>query len=882
MNPLISDGGDGRAFERQRAGPIPIRRGAAAERWIAERSDVAFEPEVRARVRAIIGRVQRDGDAALSEFTERFDGVRPASLRVPRERCERALEALSSHRRDSLERAKRNLEAFHAAQRRRERPVEVERGVLAWREFRPIERVGVYVPGGRAPYPSSLLMAAVPARLAGCDAVIVCSPPGAAGEPAEAILAAAALAGVDELYAVGGAQAIAALAFGTESIHRVDKIFGPGSRWVNEAKLEVFRHVAVDLPAGPSEVLVWADGSAPPGWIAAELLAQAEHGPDSLCVAVVEDDRQAVSVSVSLAKQLVELEPSGSPAHAASDVEDGAYSPGDGGKPGLAGPARASLARSALLVASGADEAREWVNALAAEHLVVMRRDAADQLPRVRHAGSVFLGSHAPVAAGDYASGTNHVLPTSRRARGAGGLALDDFGRWIQVQAIDRAGLKRIAPAVVALAEWEGFAAHAASIRVRLEGELAARGGSVCRPGRGSTKTRAHAAAERLEATRRPPSPAASRAHSTTAAVAVPSRATPSIEALVRPHVREVRPYEAARSEHQSGILLDANENALGTLVPELDPELHRYPDPANRELKIALGRQLGVPADRLWLGNGSDEVIDVLIRTLLDPGETVVVASPTYGVYGIRAATHGAFVREAPLDATFDVDVARVAALAADAKLIFLCSPNNPTGGLLSVDRVLRLVKRCGALVTVDEAYIEFAEGPSLVSQAGTVERLAVMRTFSKAWGLAGARVGYLVGAPALVRHLDTAGLPYPLSRPAARAALRALGRAEEMRKRRRRVVAERERVRKRLEGLGLRVLPSEANFLLFFVPDPGAMQAELARRFGVVVRDRSRLPGLAGALRVTIGKEAENQTFLAALEMLLGAGPTAGETSR
>jgi histidinol-phosphate aminotransferase len=333
-----------------------------------------------------------------------------------------------------------------------------------------------------------------------------------------------------------------------------------------------------------------------------------------------------------------------------------------------------------------------------------------------------------------------------------------------------------------------------------------------------------------------------------------------------------VEPYTTARSQHLGGILLDANETAFGPLAPEADPELHRYPDPSSAGLKDALSRLAEAPPARLWVGNGSDEAIDVLVRALAAPGDRVVVAAPTYGVYAARARTHGIGVEEVRLDADYDLDVDRTAVAAEDAKLVFLCSPNNPTGNLLSEDRILELVRRTRCLVAVDEAYVEFAPRRSLAARAGDPERLAVLRTFSKAWGLAGARVGWLAGHPELVRVLDVVGLPYPLSRPAARSALRALELEEEMERRVRRVREERRRLRVGLDELGLEVAPSDANFLLFFVPEPGGVQRRLADEHGVVVRDRSGLPGLKGALRVTVGTPEENDRFLEGLGEVLG----------
>jgi len=423
--------------------PIPVLREDAAADWIRELEHRSPEDAFEA-AREIVERVREQGDAALLRLTERYDGVRPDPVRVPAERCQEALEELADPTREAMERAVRNIRRFHAGQRRQEEPVEVEPGVTAWREFRPVDRVGIYAPGGQAPYPSSLLMSAVPAGVAGCREVVATSPPGPDGLPAAPVMAAAAFLELDALYAVGGAQAVAALAYGTESITAVDKIFGPGSRWVDAAKLVVFRDVAIDLPAGPSEVAVWADAAADPELVAAELLAQAEHGADSVAVGVLPEGDLPGRVREALNRRIR--------ATPRRDV------------------AAESLADSALLVTADPVRALEWVNALATEHLVVLREDAREALAGVRHAGSVFLGPHTPVAAGDYASGTNHVLPTRFRSRATGGLSLDDFGKWMQVQEMDERGLRSLGPVIVELAEWEGLSAHAESVLARLEG----------------------------------------------------------------------------------------------------------------------------------------------------------------------------------------------------------------------------------------------------------------------------------------------------------------------------------------------------------------------------------------------------------------------------
>lgn len=345
----------------------------------------------------------------------------------------------------------------------------------------------------------------------------------------------------------------------------------------------------------------------------------------------------------------------------------------------------------------------------------------------------------------------------------------------------------------------------------------------------------------------------------------------------LRRHLAGVSPYASARREGMDGLKLDANENGfgpVGTSGRVSGGELHRYPDPSGGPLRTALATFLECDPGRLWLGSGGDDAIDVLVRTLVDPGQPVVTTTPSYDLYRQRAAAHGADVRAVPLDGRFDLDAMAVVEAAAGAPLVFVCSPNNPTGNLLSTDRILAILERTDAVVAVDEAYIEFADRRSLAGRAGVPgsERLVVIRTLSKAWGLAGLRTGYLVGAPSLVRLLDVVGLPYRLTEPAIRHGTRAIAAADQMLRRCRVIASERGRVEKAFERLGLAYLPSDANFVLFFVPDAERVQARLAGSHAVVVRRRDGLPGLAGALRVTIGAPDENDRFLTALEKSLG----------
>lgn len=394
---------------------------------------------IRQATAAIITRVRRSGDDALRELAREFDGVTLDALEVPLNRCRQALEQLDPVLRSALERAAANIRTVHEAFRPAAAEVSPEPGIVIGRRPDPLGRVGIYAPGGRAAYPSSVLMGAVPARVAGVAEVILCSPPGPTGLPSEVVLAAAALAGVDRVFALGGAGAITAMAFGTASVPRVDRIVGPGNAWVAEAKLQVSGAVAIDSPAGPSELLILADDSADPDILVREMLAQAEHDPAAAVVAIV------VGAGVEeLATRLLAAM---------------------GREPRAAVIQAALASRGAVLSAASLDEAIAFANDWAAEHLLVATRDNDTVLPRLRNAGTVFMGLSSSVAFGDYMTGGNHVLPTGGLARCYSGLSTLDFVRWTTWQRVDRPAAGRLAAPVGIFADSEGLPAHAAAAR---------------------------------------------------------------------------------------------------------------------------------------------------------------------------------------------------------------------------------------------------------------------------------------------------------------------------------------------------------------------------------------------------------------------------------
>lgn len=394
-------------------------------------------------VRAIIDRVKAEGDRAVLEYEEKFDKAVLAALAVTEAEQEEAETLVSEELKKAIRLAKQNIETFHAAQRFEGRRVETQPGVTCWQKAVAIEKVGLYIPGGTAPLFSTVLMLAVPAKIAGCREIVLCTPPGKDGKVHPAVLFAAKVAGVSRIFKAGGVQAIAAMAYGTESIPKVYKIFGPGNQYVTAAKqLVSLRDVAIDMPAGPSEVEVLADGTANPAFVAADLLSQAEHGVDSQAMLVTTSPELLQAVKKEVERQLALLP--------RKEI------------------AEKSLANSKLIAVRDMEEAIELTNSYAPEHLIIETVDYMSVAGRIVNAGSVFLGSLTPESAGDYASGTNHTLPTNGYAKAYSGVSLDSFIRKITFQEITPEGILAIGSAIEEMAANEHLDAHKNAVTVRL------------------------------------------------------------------------------------------------------------------------------------------------------------------------------------------------------------------------------------------------------------------------------------------------------------------------------------------------------------------------------------------------------------------------------
>jgi len=749
--------------------------------------------EIEARVHTIIDRVKTGGDQQLRAISREIDGFCQSDMKVTEAEFEEAARIISPDVRRAIDNAFDNIYTFHKAQVPQRITVTTAPGVTCIQKPVPIGKVGLYIPGGTAPLFSTVLMLGVPSLVAGCPHRIMCSPSGNTGKLCPELLYAAQRCGISDIWKIGGAQAIAAMAYGTETIPKVDKIFGPGNRYVTTAKQLVSGvNTSIDMPAGPSEVMVLSDKTANPAFVAADLLSQAEHGRDSQAILACTDENMARRVYEEVEKQAALLK--------RREMVEG------------------SLSGSRLIVFEDVETLLEFAEYYAPEHLIISMENADEVAERITAAGSVFIGNYTPESAGDYASGTNHTLPTSGWARSCSGVNIDSFIRKMTLQKITPQGLASLSGTIVDMAEAEGLQAHAEAVRIRMKVSDAA----------------------------------------------VEDDRQAWLDSLVRDNIKALQPYSCARDEFEgtSSIMLDANENPFNNGI-------NRYPDPRQRALKKKVSEIKGVPADHIFMGNGSDEAIDLIYRIFCTPGrDNVVAISPTYGMYQVSAAINGVEYRDVPLEADFSLDTEKLLG-AADGltKAIFICSPNNPTGNAFPVGQILDVARRFRGIVVVDEAYIDFSD-KGTVAGCG-LDNVIVLQTMSKARGMAGLRVGLAFAVPEIIAIFNKVKYPYNLS-------CAAIGKCAEMLEKDcasevSMLLSERSRVASELEGISIvrKVFDSDANFLLVKFDDPCTVYDYLVSN-GIIVRNRNSVPGCSGCLRLTIGTSAENDRMVELLRNL------------
>ncbi|MFM1807348.1 MAG: histidinol dehydrogenase [Bacteroidota bacterium] len=744
-------------------------------------------------VQAVFNAVRTNGDAALKAYALEFDHANLETLELSRDNMDRAAAALSDPLKQAIQQAATNIRAFHSAQRTEPVWVETQTGVKCWQKKMPIEKVGIYIPGGTAPLFSTVLMLAIPAQLAGCTEVVLCTPQQSERQIAPEILYAAGLCGVSSIHPIGGIQAIAAMALGTETVSKVDKIFGPGNQYVTAAKQYASQsHVAIDMPAGPSELLVFADDTAIPEFVAADLLSQAEHGSDSQVVLVSTSSFIADAVEAALSEQLSRL-------NRKKFAED-------------------ALSNSRIVIFDSEQIAADFINTYAPEHYIIASDRPDFMLAAVKNAGSVFVGNYTPESAGDYASGTNHTLPTNGFARQYSGVNLDSYLKAITFQQISPRGIQALGRHVELMARAEGLMAHENAVTIRL----------------------AHLQGKSFEPE------------------------TFDVDQRIRPHLKNAQPYRSARDEfdqdEQGYTWLDANENPFET-------DCNRYPDPYQSALKSRISALWKLPTTHLFIGNGSDEVLELVFQLFCSPRKNNVVAiDPSYGMYKVLADKYDVAYRAVPLDQDFELDrTALLNAVDPMTAMVLLCSPNNPTGNNLNFSTMKALAHELSTLLVVDEAYIDFSDQPSMISLISECPNVMVVRTLSKAYGLAGARLGIGAGSPRLIQWLNRIKPPYNVNSMSQQRALERLSSPSLIKEEIDQLNQERTRLFEALRATSWvkKVFPSQANFILIRVDDAGRRYQQLVdQRF--VVRNRSSQYLCENTLRITVGTPKENERLI------------------
>jgi histidinol dehydrogenase len=765
------------------------------------------------QVSDIIADVRVRGDAALLDYTARWDRWTPssaASLEIPRAELIAALHSLETPLREALEIAAARIRSYHEHQLAQSWSYTEASGTRLGQTITALDRVGLYVPGGKAAYPSSVLMNAIPAKVAGVGELIMVVPtPG--GERNLTVLAAAAIAGVDRLFAIGGAQAVAALAYGTASIPAVDKITGPGNAYVAEGKRQVFGQVGIDMIAGPSEILVLCDGDVSAGanadWVAMDLFSQAEHDEMAQAILLCPNAQFIEAVRASIARLL--------PTMPRRDVI-----------------AKSLADRGALILVKSMEQACEITNRIAPEHLEIIASNPQQWADRIRHAGAMFLGAYASESLGDYCAGPNHVLPTMRTSRFSSPLGVYDFQKRSSLIDISQAAAQELGPIAATLATSEGLQAHAQSAQLRLTANMNSS------------------------------SPLSQNAGSLLAA------------RVLRADVLQMHAY--AVPDATGYIKLDAMENPYGLparLQEELGKRLaavamNRYPVPSYASLKAALRKQYAIPGSAsIVLGNGSDELITMLATAVARPGASILAPEPGFVMYKMSAQQSGCRFVGVPLAAKFALD--REAMLAAIAKhqpaLVYLAYPNNPTGNCWNEADMQALVDAAPGIVVIDEAYQPFAVD-TWMDKLSANPKLIVMRTVSK-MGLAGVRLGYMAGAPGLLDQIEKIRPPYNVNVLTEAAALFSLEHAQAFDDQATLLREQRSLMLAALPELAQEVFESRANFVLVRFRDAAAVFTHL-KVHKILVKNVSPMhASLHNCLRLNVSSPEENQALLAAL---------------
>jgi histidinol dehydrogenase len=789
-----------------------------------------MNPELIARVTEIVEGVRAGGDEALIHYTSKFDGVElsAATLAVDREFIESAAAKADARTVEAFRQAIDNVKTFHTHQKEKDWRIQTKEGATLGQRILPVSAAGLYVPGGRAAYPSSIVMNAAPAQVAGVRRIVVTTPPNTL-EQNPNVAAVLAELGITEIYRIGGAQAIAALAFGTESIARVDKIVGPGNIYVAIAKKLVYGAVGIDSIAGPSEVVVLADESANARFVAADLLAQAEHDEEASAICITTSAAFAKEVAREVEAQLAILERQ---QIAAASINN----------------------YGAIFVVESIEAGCQLVNQLAPEHLELMTADNQSAAAMIENAGAIFFGDWSSETVGDYFAGPNHVLPTVGTARFSSPLGVYDFMKRQSIIQYTQEALEKNAEAIVAMADAEGLTAHKQAITLRI---------ADC----GLRIEKGESSWQRINSL---DSDESLKGKASKSAIRNPQSAIEKVKAAVR----AISAYTLA--PYRASIKINQNENPFD-MPEEIKQEVERrlmnrawsrYPDFVPSELLEKLAKHAGWKAEGTLAGNGSNELIQATLMVTVGQGARVLLCEPTFTLYRQIVTVMGGEVLSVPLTDKLQFDIDAIERELHKVDVLILCSPNNPTGSRIDEKDLIYLAQNFNGIIVVDEAYQEFS-GKTVVPLLNELPNLIVLRTFSKAMAMAGLRVGYFLSSPEITREVHKATLPYNLNVFSATAAEVACEKYELIQPTVDKIISERERLFTELQTIkGIEVVPSQANFMLAKTPvkPKEVFEALLAR--DILVRDVSKYPMLSDYVRVSVGAPEENDKLIAALK--------------
>lgn len=745
---------------------------------------------IEKEVSDILSQVRIKGDKALLEYTKKYDGceLNLDEIELSSDETGEALGLIEKEERDALMLAAQRIKKFHENQLPKSWLQWDEEGMLLGQKISPMERIVIYAPGGKACYPSTVLMCAIPAKIAGVKEICLTSPP----RISPYILAAASIVGIDRVFQIGGAQAIAAFAYGTETVPKVDKIVGPGNIYVTMAKKMVFGQVGIDMLAGPSEILIISHEKANPSHLATDLLSQAEHDELALPILITPSKSFAEKVREEVYKQLEDLP--------RKEI------------------ARSSLEqRGVIIITESLAEAIEIANGISPEHLELALEEPFQWLGKIKNAGAIFLGSYTPEALGDYIAGPNHVIPTGGAASFSSPLGVEDFIKRSNILFSNKEALNALTPSIEKLASMEGLEGHAMAVKVR---------------GQGSAKS------------------------------------------YIKKEISELQPYTPEDGSYR--IKLDANESPYSLpedRLKELFPilfrvPLNRYPDPEAKVLRKVLAEHLSLKEEMILLGNGSDELIQLILLTFGNMDSSCLIPFPAFIMYEILSKISGKKVSAISLGEDFDLDIEKMLDICKEKKpfLIFLGYPNNPTGNCFSREKIFQLLEQSSALVVVDEAYYDFS-GETFLPEINKYNNLIIIRSFSKV-GFAGLRLGYLISGEDIVRELNKVRLPYNVNRFSQEIGYWVLKDKSILEDQISELIQERERIYKELKNIeGITPYPSRANFILFRTEKDCHIIHKALKEKGILVRNLRGEGILRNCLRVTLGTPEENKEFLNAL---------------